>query len=53
MVWKNCGYLGFTKNKKGIVVVVKQQRYWLSLQEVLEVLQDKRRYTLVYEPISK
>jgi hypothetical protein len=50
--WKDCGYLGFTKNRKGIILIVKHQRYWLNLQEVLEVLQDKRRYTLVYEPIA-
>ena len=39
-----------TKDKKGILVVVKHVRYYVKLSEVKEVLEGKREYTLVYEP---
>ena len=49
MVWKDCGYFSLTKDKKGVAVVVKHTRYYLKFEEVKEVVEGKKEYTLVYE----
>lgn len=53
MVWKNCGYISLTKNKKGFIVMVKHNRYFVKLDEVKTVVEGSRGYALVYEPIEK
>jgi hypothetical protein len=52
-MWKDCGYLSLTKDEKKVSVVVKKVRYFVSLEEAKEVLDGKRRYTLVLEPPVK
>lgn len=53
MVWKDCGYLSLTKDGKKVSVVVKHIRYVVNLEEFKEVLDGKRRYTLILEPPIK
>jgi hypothetical protein len=52
LVWKNCGYVSLTKNKKGVIVVVKRTRYFVKLDEVKTVVEGNRGYALVYEPVA-
>jgi hypothetical protein len=49
---KDCGYLSFTKKGDRVLIVVKHARYVADLQEVKEVLEGKRNYTLILEPHS-
>ena len=53
MVWKDCGYLSLSKDGKKVSVVVKKIRYFVGLEEAKEVLDGKRKYTLVFEPPVK
>jgi len=53
MVWKDCGYVSLTKNGKNLSVVIKHVRYFVKIDEVKEVLEGKKAYTLVYEPPQK
>jgi hypothetical protein len=50
MVWKDCGYLSFTKKGDKVLIVVKRARYVADLKEVTDVLDGKRSYTLIFEP---
>jgi hypothetical protein len=50
MIWKDCGYLSFTKKGDKILIVLKHERYIADLKEVVEVLDKKRSYTLIFEP---
>jgi uncharacterized protein YebE (UPF0316 family) len=49
MVWKDCGYVSLTKDGKKILITLKRVRYIASLQELKEVLDGKKAYTLVLE----
>ncbi len=50
MVWKDCGYLSFTKKGDKILIVLKHGHYVADLKEVVEVIDKKRNYTLIFEP---
>ncbi len=50
MVWKDCGYVSLTKNSLKLSVVIKHVRYFVKIDEVKEVLEGKKAYTLVFEP---
>lgn len=50
MVWKDCGYVSYTKSGKQILVVLKRQRYVVKIDELKQVLDGKKDYTLIYEP---
>jgi hypothetical protein len=50
--WKDCGYLTISKKGNVLSVVVKNQRYVVNLEEAAEVLDGKRRYTLVFEHVN-
>jgi hypothetical protein len=51
--WKDCGYLAFTKSKKGVLLVLRHKRYFLKLDEVKAVLEGSKDYTLVYHHVGK
>jgi hypothetical protein len=53
MVWKDCGYLSLSKNGESVSVVVKHVRYFAKLEELKDVLEGKKAYTLVFEPPQK
>ncbi len=53
MFWKDCGYVSLTKNGLSLKVVVKHVTYFVKLDEVKEVLEGVKPYTLVYEPPQK
>jgi hypothetical protein len=50
MVWKDCGYVSLTKNHRQVLIVLKHQRYVVYLSQLREVVDEKRSYTLIYEP---
>jgi hypothetical protein len=50
--WADCGYITLSKSGKVLSVVVKHQRYVANLEETEEVLDGKRRYTLVFEHVN-
>jgi hypothetical protein len=50
--WKDCGYISLTKDKKNVTVKVKSVGYFVKLSELKEVLEGKKEYILVYEPIK-
>lgn len=52
MVWKDCGYVSLTRDGKKILVVLKRVRYVASLEELREVLDGKKAYTLVLEHLT-
>jgi hypothetical protein len=49
MVLKNCGYFSLTKDGKKVALVIHHVRYLLNLQEVKDVLENKRNYALISE----
>jgi len=51
--WKDCGYISYTKKGDGILLVLKNQRYFIKLNELQQVLEKKRNYALLYEPVKK
>ncbi|MGD0496696.1 MAG: hypothetical protein ABSB28_11790 [Candidatus Bathyarchaeia archaeon] len=51
MVWKDCGYLSLSKDGKKVSVVVKKARYIANLEELRKVLDGKKSYTFILEPI--
>jgi hypothetical protein len=50
--WKDCGYISLTKDRKNVTVKVKGVGYFVKLVELKEVLEGKKRFVLVYEPIK-
>ena len=51
--WKDCGYITLSKSGKVLSVVVKNQRYVANLDETADILDGKRRYTLIYEFVGE
>lgn len=51
--WADCGYLTISKSGKVLSVVVKNQRYVANLDETADILDGKRRYTLIYEFVGE
>jgi hypothetical protein len=52
MVWKDCGYFSLTKNGRKVSIIIKKVRYITSLEEVKDVLDGKRNYALIFEPLT-
>ena len=50
--WKDCGYISLTKDTKNITVKVKGVGYFVKLAELKEVLEGKKDFVLIYEPIK-
>lgn len=47
--WEGCGYISISKSGKVLSVVVKHQRYVANLEELNQVLEGIREYTLIFE----
>lgn len=50
--WHDCGYISLTKDGKNVTVKVKNVGYFVKLAELKEVLEGKKNYVLIYEPIE-
>ena len=53
MNWKDCGYISLTKDGKNVTVKVKKVGYFVKLAELKEVLEGKKDFILIYEPLRK
>lgn len=53
MNWKDCGYISLTKDRKNVTVKVKNVGYFVKLAELKEVLEGKKDFILIYEPLRK
>jgi hypothetical protein len=51
--WKDCGYVTISKMGKVLSIVVKHTRYVANLEEILEVLDGDRNYTLIFEHVGE
>ena len=49
--WEDCGYISLTKDGKNVTVKVKDVGYFVKLVELREVLEGKKDFVLIYEPL--
>jgi hypothetical protein len=47
--WVDCGYITISKSGKVLSIVVKHERYVANLDEISQVLDGTKNYTLVFE----
>ena len=51
--WKDCGYVKLSKKGKSVTGKFKNQSFRIDLKEWQEVLDNKKEYALIYEPVEE
>lgn len=50
--WNDCGYLTISKSGKVLSIVVKHKRYVANLDDIAQVLDGTKNYTLIFEHVG-
>lgn len=50
--WEKTGYVAYTNDKKKILIVIKNVRYLVNLDDLQSVLGNKLDYALVFKRIE-
>lgn len=50
--WVDVGYVSLSKSGKALSIVVKHKRYIANLEEIAQVLDGTKEYTLIFEHVG-